>query len=172
MQTEKLQDKSKGVAMKIPYVKKVATKSGQFMSVLTVEDLYGVIECVMFPKIHEKYRNKIEQDNIVEIKGKLQIRDGREPSIMVEHIEPILEQKVEKVEQVNDKKSCLGLKFEGDFDEEELYEILSAYPGDITVFVKSNGKAFKCPITVRNCKGLVTELSSILPEENIFFFEK
>ncbi len=161
-------------------VKKVATKSGQFMSVLTVEDLYGPIECVMFPKVHEKYRNKIEQDNIVELKGKLQIRDGREPSIMVEHIEPLAEktENVTSVEtsEVKVKKQCLGIKLPDEMDVNsvlsELEEILSAYPGDITVFIKNKGKAFKCDMTVRECKGLITELTSIVDEKDILFFEK
>ena len=156
----------------ITAMKKVSTKSGQFMSILTVEDLYGSIECVMFPKIHEKYRNKIEQDNIVEIKGKLQLRDGREPSIMIEHIEPIVEQNLVEVQETTLKKQCLGIKIDDTVDEGELFEILSAYPGDIEVFVKKNGKGFKCDVKVRNCKGLLTELSSLINEENILFFEK
>ena len=156
----------------ITAMKKVSTKSGQFMSILTVEDLYGSIECVMFPKIHEKYRNKIEQDNIVEIKGKLQLRDGREPSIMIEHIEPIVEQTLVEVQETTLKKQCLGIKIDDTVDEGELFEILSAYPGDIEVFVKKNGKGFKCDVKVRNCKGLLTELSSLISEENVLFFEK
>ena len=160
-------------------VKKVSTKSGQFMSVLTVEDLYGPIECVMFPKIHEKYRNKIEQDNIVEIKGKIQIKDGREPSIMVEHIEPILESaptQAVKVQEVSVKKECLGLKLDDGVSAEEiladLEEILSAYPGEIEVFVKAGSQKFKCDMKVRNCKGLISELSSIIDPKNIIFFAK
>lgn len=161
-------------------VKKVATKSGQFMSVLTVEDLYGPIECVMFPKVHEKYRNKIEQDNIVELKGKLQIRDGREPSIMVEHVEPLAEKTESPTasETTEDavKKQCLGIKIPDEIEVDsvlgELEEILSAYPGDITVFIKNKGKAFKCDITVRECKGLITELTSIVDEKDILFFQK
>ncbi|MBE5744425.1 MAG: hypothetical protein E7358_06960, partial [Clostridiales bacterium] len=160
-------------------IKKVATKSGQFMSVLTIEDLYGPIECVMFPKVHEKYRNKIEQDNIVELKGKLQIREGREPSVMIEHIEPLgenAEQTVISEPTVKEKKRCLGIKIPENIDVNsvlnELYEILSAYPGDITVFIKNNGKAFKCDMAVRECRGLITELTSIVDEKDILFFEK
>ena len=161
-------------------VKKVSTKSGQFMSVLTVEDLYGPIECVMFPKVHEKYRNKVEQDDIVEIKGKIQIKDGREPSIMVESIEPLTEtapqeKKTDKPQEIV-KKECLGLKLDDGVDVEtiisDLEEILSAYPGDIDVYVKAGDKKFKCGMSVRNCKGLVSELSSIVDPKNIIFFAK
>jgi DNA polymerase-3 subunit alpha len=158
-------------------VKKVATKSGQFMSVLSVEDLYGGVECVMFPKVHEKYRNKIEKDNIVELKGKLQLRDGREPSIMVEEITPLVEKSEVKVEETEVlKKECLGLNIPSTIDfatiEEELIETLSAYPGDMDVFIKNSMGKFKSNLQVRKCNGLISELSSILSQENIVFFEK
>ena len=154
-------------------VKKLSTKSGQFMSILTIEDLYGSIECVMFPKIHEKYRNKIEQDDLVEIKGKLQLREGREPSISIDHIEPIGEKKVEdkKVEE-RKKRTYLGLKIDDSVDIDELSDVLSAYPGDIEVFLKKDGKKFSGGMSVRKCNGLITELSSVLDEKDIVFFEK
>ncbi|MBO5851417.1 MAG: hypothetical protein J6R29_03700, partial [Clostridia bacterium] len=55
---------------------------------------------------------------------------------------------------------------------DELYDILQAYPGDIQVFVKKDGKKFKLNAKVRNCKGLITELLSILEEQDIIFFNK
>lgn len=154
-------------------VKKLSTKSGQFMSILTVEDLYGSIECVMFPKIHEKYRNKIEQDDIVELKGKLQLREGREPSISIEHIETIVDKKAEEInEETELKRECLGLKINDDISIDELSDILSAYPGDIEVFIKKDGKAFSGGMSVRKCNGLIAELTSLLDESDIVFFEK
>ena len=156
-------------------VKKLSTKSGQFMSILTVEDVYGSIECVMFPKIHEKYRNKIEQDDIVEIKGRLQLREGREPSITIDYIEPIIDKKqVEetKSETVKGKREYLGLKITDDTDIDELSDILSAYSGDIEVYIKKGGATFKGGMSIRKCNGLVSELLTMLDESDILFFEK
>ena len=56
-------------------------------------------------------------------------------------------------------------------DLEELYDILSFYPGDVKVVVKINGKNQTLKYTVRNCRGLISEICSIIPEENIKFFE-
>ena len=155
-------------------VKKLSTKSGQFMSILTVEDLYGSIECVMFPKIHEKFRNKIEQDDVVEIKGRLQLREGREPSITIDYIEPIADktQTVEVKEEVQGKREYLGLKITADTDIDELSDILAAYPGDIEVYIKRDGATFKGGMSVRKCNGLISELLSILDESDVLFFEK
>ncbi|MBR6737795.1 MAG: DNA polymerase III subunit alpha [Clostridia bacterium] len=154
--------------------KKLATKSGQFMSVLNVEDLYGSIECVMFPKVHEKFYNKLEVDSIVEIKGKLQIRDGRAPSVVIDSVTPFNEEtQVQnvKTEEVSPKKECLGLKIESAVLNEVL-ETLEAYPGDVDVYIKCDGKALKASVKVRKCNGLFSELVSIISEEDIIFFEK
>ena len=52
----------------------------------------------------------------------------------------------------------------------ELIDILSTYPGDIIVCFKIDGKNYKMSQTVRNCKGLVNELLSIIDEKDIKFF--
>ena len=99
---------------------------------------------------------------------------------MVESIEPLTEtapqeKKADKnAEPI--KKECMGLKLDDGVDVEtiisDLEEILSAYPGDIDVYVKAGDKKFKCGMSVRNCKGLVSELSSIVDPKNIIFFAK
>ncbi len=154
--------------------KKLATKSGQFMSVLNVEDVYGGIECVMFPKVHEKFYNKLEDDAIVEIKGKLQIRDGRPPSIVIDSIEAFNENAPEKeVKEVEkpSKKECLGLVVSEELLNEVL-ETISAYPGDIEVYIKCGTKKFKATSKVRKCNALISELVTLIEEEDILFFEK
>ena len=39
--------------------KKLKTRSGAFMAFVTVEDLYGSVECVCFPKVYEKMQYTI-----------------------------------------------------------------------------------------------------------------
>ena len=53
---------------------------------------------------------------------------------------------------------------------DELIDILSTYPGDIIVCFKIDGRNYKMSQTVRNCKGLVNELLSIIDEKDIKFF--
>lgn len=42
------------------------------MAFASLEDMYGNIEMVIFPKTYSQYRNLIDDDNIVIIKGRLQ----------------------------------------------------------------------------------------------------
>ncbi len=152
-------------------LKKVATKSGQFMAILTVEDLYGVIECVMFPKVYEKYRNDVEEDSIVKIKGRLQIREGRAPSVMIESYSLFNEKKAEIVAPVQEKKSYLVIKGDNLEGFEDLFDILQGYPGDVLVYVVKGGKKLKLNYPIRYCKGLMSELMSILDENEVQFIE-
>ncbi len=66
--------------------KKLQTRSGQFMAFVTVEDLYGAVECVCFPKVYEKMKDFMEVDKVVSLSGKISINDDKAPSIIVDRI--------------------------------------------------------------------------------------
>jgi hypothetical protein len=68
---------------------------------------------------------------------------------------------------------CLGIVLNDDTkaNKDELIDILSTYPGDIVVFFKIDGKNYKMTQTVRNCRGLINELLSIVDENDIKFFK-
>ena len=55
---------------------------------------------------------------------------------------------------------------------DDLVEILTGYPGEIFVYIKRGGKTYKLNQQIRNCRGLISELESILGEEDIIFIEK
>ena len=54
----------------------IMTKSRTLMSFASLEDMYGTIEMVIFPETYRKYRNLIEEDNVVLVKGKLQVDEN------------------------------------------------------------------------------------------------
>ena len=157
----------------ITATKKITTKNGDFMCAMNVEDLYGQVECTLFPKNYERYKNVVEEDAIVKIDGRLQLRDDKPPSIIIEKMEPFTtSQTAKKVEVEVKKQEFLGInadKLDG-FD--ELFDTLLAYPGDIQVYIKKNGEKFKVDAKVRKCKGLTTELLSLVDEQDIVFFTK
>ena len=64
--------------------KKLQTRSGQFMAFITVEDLYGSVECVCFPKVYDKIKDFMEADRVVSLSGKISINDDKAPSIIVD----------------------------------------------------------------------------------------
>ncbi len=158
----------------ITSMRRVSTKSNKDMGVFVLEDLYGAIECVMFPKVFDKFRNAAVADDIVSVSGKLQIRDGESPSIIVDRVEKYAITEMQAESQPAKKKMALGLRTENlsetEFD--EVLDVLESYDGDVEVFVVRDGKKLRADVTVRDCAGLRSELSSYLKEDQIKFFER
>ena len=155
----------------ITEMKKVNTRTGQVMCIVTVEDLYGTIEAVLYAKVYQKFASVVEVDNVVSINGKLQIREGHEPSIIIESISPLVS--TETTQKVSaEKKQYLLINSDKLDNLDELLEILSGYPGDVMVYIRRAGQTYKVADKIRNCRGLVSELESILSEEDIIFIEK
>lgn len=70
-------------------VKGKATKKGAYMGFVTLEDLSGQIEGLVFPKVFERYQGTIAADDIVVLCGKLSIREEEAPKLLVEQVIPL-----------------------------------------------------------------------------------
>ncbi|MBQ3495309.1 MAG: DNA polymerase III subunit alpha [Clostridia bacterium] len=178
-------------------VSKKTTKSGQTMAILSVEDVYGSIEAVMFPKTYDRFKDKLEVESIVEIIGKLQIRDGERPNILVEKIDIITQQKpltkvavdqtqitakkgspfeikgaAQEEKKVEKQYLLITLNGADELLRDEIVEILECYPGDIESYMKIGGKNFRLGFGCRNSKGLISELSTVIDIKNVQFITK
>lgn len=158
----------------ITSISKITTKSGSNMLFAIVEDRYGAIECVFFPRKFEKYREILREEQLVKIRGRLQIRDDNKVSVSVDFAEEVREDIAEESQPVvRQRKQYLGIILDGETVKfkDELIDVLATYPGDITVYFKIDGKNYKMDKQVRNCRGLVNELLSMVDEDKIKFFE-
>ena len=70
-------------------VKGKATKKGAYMGFITLEDLTGQIECLVFPKVYEKYQGMMAVDDLVVLSGKLSIREDEDPKLLVDKLTPL-----------------------------------------------------------------------------------
>ena len=70
-------------------VKGKATKKGAYMGFLTLEDLTGQIECLVFPKVFERYEGMLNPEDVVVLSGKLSIREEESPKLLVDRVTPI-----------------------------------------------------------------------------------
>ncbi|MDE5897563.1 MAG: DNA polymerase III subunit alpha, partial [Clostridia bacterium] len=68
-------------------VKKINTRAGATMAFVTVEDLYGSIECVAFPRVYEKIKPYLGQDTVGRLSGKLDIPSEKLPVIVLDNLE-------------------------------------------------------------------------------------
>jgi len=71
----------------ITSVKKKISKSNNTMAFLNVEDLYGSIEVIVFPKIYSDYALLLQVGRIVQIFGRLSLREDEDAKIVCELID-------------------------------------------------------------------------------------
>ncbi len=62
------------------------TKNNQVMAFLTVEDLIGSVETVVFPRDYEKFGKKLEEGAKVFVQGHVDAEDDKASKLIAEHI--------------------------------------------------------------------------------------
>ncbi len=150
--------------------KRLATRSGTNMAFVKIEDIYGQIEVIAFPKIYEKSRDLLKEEQVVKISGKLQIKEGV-PQIIADGVF-----KLEINEEVKPEKDqiYMGLIIpDGKEDKlDDLLDVLESYSGDIPVIIAMGGKKYNSKCFVRRCEGLMGELKQFVSDDDIIFFKK
>ena len=84
-----------------------ATKTNQMMAFVTLEDLVGTVEVVVFPRDYEKNRNLLEVDRKVFIKGRVSEEDDKPSKLICEKVVPFNQIKRELWIQFPDKADYL-----------------------------------------------------------------
>jgi len=67
------------------------TKNNQKMAFITVEDRYGEIECLVFPKIYTQFYQYIRVDSPVYIEGSVSLREDEFPKVLVNVIDELID---------------------------------------------------------------------------------
>ncbi len=70
----------------ITEVRKIYTKKNEPMAFITVEDLFGAVPVVVFPRAYHEYQQFLSDDSKILLKGTVSIEDGKDPSILVDEI--------------------------------------------------------------------------------------
>lgn len=152
------------------------TKRNEIMAFLEIEDLYGTMEVIVFPRTLQQYNTIVNEENIVYIKGRLSIQEEENAKIIAQEIKdindktPFVEnQKKVYNKQVNNIEESLFLKIEDINDKENLQKIeniLKIYPGRDEVFLcttvpkkkyKWNGNVTISNVLIENLKQILNE---------------
>lgn len=80
-------DNSKTIIGGIITDKKIKyTKNDEIMAFLTVEDLVGSVEVIVFPNAYQKYSNKLMEENKVFIEGRASVEEERDGKLICERV--------------------------------------------------------------------------------------
>lgn len=109
------------------------TKNNNMMAFMTIEDMYGTIETIVFPQTYEKYNDLLEEGKVIVVEGKLSLSEVEEAKIICERISLL--------EKFN--KDKVYIKIVGDNIEKALENIkveLYKYPGKTPVYLYIENK--------------------------------
>ncbi|MBR6220110.1 MAG: DNA polymerase III subunit alpha [Clostridia bacterium] len=68
-----------------------AARSGNMMAFVQLEDMYGVTEVLVFPKVYERVSGLLTQDAPVVMTGRLSIREEEAPKLLLDRVAPLSE---------------------------------------------------------------------------------
>jgi DNA polymerase-3 subunit alpha len=149
--------------------KTLVTKSGQMMAFIDIEDFFGIIEVVVFPKTFESCQQFLEEDRIIMVKGTVNFKEEETPKILANRISLIEEQ------ATIDEEEILKVKIPRASDREleikGVKDILKSFPGTcpVLIYVEATGNKFKATreFWVRPCDELIKEIASQVGAENV-----
>ena len=145
------------------------TRNNKVMAFLTVEDLLGTVEIVVFPRDYEKWQAMLNEDARVFVQGRVNAEDDK-PSKLI----------LEKVRAFEDMPQELWIQFKDKAEyaekEQELLETLKGYAGvsAVVIYLKDVNAMKRLPAGyhVRISDSLTGELRKKYGESNVKVVER
>ena len=104
------------------------TKNNKVMAFVTLEDLVGTVEVVVFPRDYEKYQSLLDEDARVLIQGRVSAEDDKASKLILERVRTFEEVPRELWLQFDDRDAYADR-------EAHLLEELRAVPGNASVVI-------------------------------------
>ncbi len=117
------------VAGMVSSLKKHTTKKGDKMAFVTLEDLSGKLECLVFPKTFLEYESLLESDKLIVIKGSVNLEESPR-KLFPEKIQLLEDESEERVTGV---RISVDLRKTTIANIEKIKEIILSYRGTVPV---------------------------------------
>lgn len=148
--------------------KNKTTRQNAQMAFLNLEDIYGSVECIVFPKVLSEYSPLLQEDNLVAVSCRLSIREGEEPKLLMQTVLPLEEAVASHKEQ---KRLYIQLETRSGDTLKDVEEALAPYRGDMEVrlFFKDTKKMSAVPrrLYFNGTENALSDLENIFGSENV-----
>lgn len=157
-----------------------ATKKGAMMGFITLEDLTGQIECLLFPRIFERYSKLLELDMPVLLTGHLSVREEEDTKLLVDVVEPLVqlpppEEPMSDIERAKRSPVKLYLRMQRS-QMDEVKEVLQRQPGKVPVYMNfpDEGITLLAPRDwwCEDAEDMLATLMTTLPEKDMKVVDK
>lgn len=145
------------------------TRTNNLMAFLTIEDLYGTIEVLVFPRDYEKYRTVMEEERKVFIQGRVTVEEDKPAKLICAN-----------VIDFDDMEKELWIQFrtKGEYREREdaLFALLGDYDGRdaVNIYLSEEHARKRLPNSrsTKVCPELLTKLYDMFGHDNIKVTQK
>jgi DNA polymerase-3 subunit alpha len=145
------------------------TRNNSMMAFITLEDLFGNVEVIIFPKDYDKYKSMLDQDQKIFVRGKVTVEEEKAAKLICQEIisfESIPQEVWIKYPSLEEFQK----------DEQSLYRLLEQYDGNdnVIIFCETEKCMKKLPKSrsVKADKDLIQHLNTVYNEENVRITEK
>lgn len=153
-------------------VKTIRTRRGETMAFLTVGDETREIEAVIFPREYRRYWQQLKEEEMVFIKGKINIRN-KQKQIIIEKITPFIEEELLVEEE---SKGRVYIKVIKTLNKQALHKIRTLaknFPGTTPVIIYSEleSKSYKLSKQYRIDPNIqsIEQLKKIFGREHVIY---
>lgn len=149
------------------------TKNNNMMAFVTLEDLYGTFEGIVFPKVYENCKDVLYEDSIVLIEGTINAAEDDAPKLICNKITE-LRKNITNSAKLKEKKLYIKVADKNHYMKikNELFTNISKYSGNDCVIIYSEQEKANM-VLPKNCwvnasdNELINELKNMLGETNI-----
>ncbi len=140
------------------------TKNNQMMAFITIEDLYGTVECIIFPQTFTRHSGLLEKDTAILLEGTVNMKEEENTKLLVNSIRPL----------VKEQTNAISISIKNDSDlalVEKIKPTLRQYPGNVPVYILLQHRKKKLraerDLWIRLNDELIDNLKGVFGEENV-----
>lgn len=140
------------------------TKRNEAMAFITVEDLFGIVEVIVFPKVYKTASALLDEDKKVLITGRVSLEDNMDGKLIAESVTSM---------DMIPKNFWLQFEDEAQYKEKygQIEEILKLSDGkdNVVIYIRDTKKVIRLPrnMSVNADSFLTEQIGKIISEDNI-----
>ncbi|MDR0957686.1 MAG: DNA polymerase III subunit alpha [Clostridiales bacterium] len=108
------------------------TKNNTVMAFITLEDIYGAIEIIIFPNLYEKFEPLLNEGEIILVYGKANLRENEITKVICDRV-IVLEK-----QRTSEKKLWLKIPETSSIDYSDITKVLSGFSGGTSAVIIYN----------------------------------
>ena len=147
----------------ITKIKKKFTKSNKVMAFVTIEDLYGTCELIVFESCYNKCSNLLIEERLILCEGRISIRDENDITIIANQIT--------ELKSNSQRKLVIDITDLPEETKEKLRGTIKFFEGEqnnLKVNVKNNGKETECgAIFADNAGKTIEAFKDVVGEDRV-----